>query len=303
MATLFVENLTVVDFSYLHAKRGMVGESWIVDLELSGELDAQGMVFDFGHIKKTVKRTVDERVDHRLLVPRDSEQLALHERDDGHLSLAWRYLAGEIRMVSPASAVLGLPGMEISKAGVTLYLMELIQETVPANVAEVRVILREEDTGTAPFYHYSHGLKKHDGNCQRIAHGHRSGIQIFENGRRSRYWEKLWADRWEDIYIGTEDDLEGTYYVDEVPHHRFRYDADQGHFELVIPEDHCYLVGHDSTVENLAGHIAGELAREAPGKRFRVRAFEGVGKGAIAEAGEDNPGRAKGGWLTGSSVL
>ncbi|MBM1143809.1 6-carboxytetrahydropterin synthase [Alcanivorax sp. ZXX171] len=303
MATLFVENLTVVDFSYLHAKRGMVGESWIVDLELSGELDAQGMVFDFGHIKKTVKRTVDERVDHRLLVPRDSEQLDLHERGDGHLSLAWRYLAGEIRMVSPASAVLGLPGMEISKAGVTLYLMDLIQETVPANVAEVRVILREEDTGTAPFYHYSHGLKKHDGNCQRIAHGHRSGIQIFENGRRSRYWEKLWADRWEDIYIGTEDDLEGTYYVDEVPHHRFRYDADQGHFELVIPEDHCYLVRHDSTVENLAGHIARELAREAPGKRFRVRAFEGVGKGAIAEAGEDNPGRAKGGWLTGSSVL
>ena len=153
------------------------------------------------------------------------------------------------------------------------------------------------------FYHYSHGLKKHDGNCQRIAHGHRSGIEIFENGRRSRYWEKLWADRWEDIYIGTRSDLEGTYYVEDVPHHRFRYDAEQGHFELVIPEDHCYLVDTDSTVENLAEHIAEELAREAPGKRFRVRAFEGVGKGAIAEAGEDNPGRAKAGWLQGSSVL
>ena len=38
MATLFVDNLTVLDFSYLHAKRGMVGESWIVDLELSGEV-------------------------------------------------------------------------------------------------------------------------------------------------------------------------------------------------------------------------------------------------------------------------
>ena len=54
MATLFVENLTVADFSYLHSKRGMVGESWLVDLELSGELDDQGMVFDFGHIKNLV---------------------------------------------------------------------------------------------------------------------------------------------------------------------------------------------------------------------------------------------------------
>lgn len=303
MATLFVENLTVVDFSYLHAKRGMVGESWIVDLELSGDLDAQGMVFDFGRIKKTVKHTVDERVDHRLLVPADNDQLDLHTRDDGHLALTWRYLAGEIRMVTPAGGVLELPGHEISKAGVTLYLMDLIRDAVPDNVSEIHVILREQDTGTAPFYHYSHGLKKHDGNCQRIAHGHRSGIEIFENGRRSRYWEKLWADRWEDIYIGTREDLEGTYYVEETPHHRFRYDAPQGHFELVIPEDHCYLVDCDSTVENLAEHIAGELAREAPGKRFRVRAFEGVGKGAIAEAGEDNPRLAKGGWLTGSSVF
>ena len=165
------------------------------------------------------------------------------------------------------------------------------------------MVLREEDTGTAPFYHYSHGLKKHDGNCQRIAHGHRSSIHIFENGRRSRYWEKLWADRWEDIYLGTEEDLEGTYYIDEIPHHRFRYDAEQGHFELVIPEDHCYMVGTDTTVEQLAAHIANQLAAEAPGKHFRVRAFEGVGKGAIAEAGENMPGKAHSSWLSGASVI
>lgn len=297
MATLFVENLTVADFSYLHPKRGMVGESWIVDLELSGDLDAQGMVFDFGHVKKSIKRTVDEEVDHRLLIPSDSPFLELNQRDDDHLSLEWRYPGGVIRLLAPHVSVVTLPGKEISKAGVTLYLLEMIQREVPENVTEVRVTLREENTGTAPCYHYSHGLKKHDGNCQRIAHGHRSAIQIFENGRRSRYWEKLWADRWEDIYIGSREDLEGTYYVDEVPHHRFCYDADQGHFELVIPEDHCYLVETDTTVEQLAEHIATELAREAPGKQFRVRAFEGVNKGAIAEAGENNPGRSNGGWL------
>ncbi|MDX1803950.1 MAG: 6-carboxytetrahydropterin synthase [Alcanivorax sp.] len=302
MATLFVENLTVVDFSYLHAKRGMVGESWVVDLELSGELDEQGMVFDFGLIKKQIKLLIDDHVDHRLLVPADSDQLVQASRDQG-LSIEWQYRAGTIRMVSPQDSVLLMPGPEVSKANLTLYLMELVQQAVPANVAEVQIVLREEDTGTAPFYHYSHGLKKHDGNCQRIAHGHRSSIHIFENGRRSRYWEKMWADRWEDIYLGTAEDLEGTYYIEEIPHHRFRYDANQGHFELVIPEDHCYLIDTDSTVEQLASHIARQLAAEAPGKHFRVRAFEGIGKGAIAEAGENQPGRTQGSWLGGSSLL
>ncbi|WP_287963237.1 6-carboxytetrahydropterin synthase, partial [Alcanivorax sp.] len=195
MATLFVENLTVADFSYLHSKRGMVGESWLVDLELSGELDDQGMVFDFGHIKKQIKQLIDDNVDHRLLVPVDSDQVTITERDKD-ISLEWIYRGGTIRMIAPNQSLLLMAGPEVTKASLTLYLMDLIQTVVPKNVEEVRVVLREEDTGTAPFYHYSHGLKKHDGNCQRIAHGHRSNIHIFENGRRSRYWEKLWADRW-----------------------------------------------------------------------------------------------------------
>lgn len=285
MATLFVDNLTVLDFSYLHPKRGMVGESWMVDLELGGELDAQGMVFDFGDIKKAIKRTLDEIADHKLIVPADHENLEI-QPGDGHQGLEWRYRNGVIRMRAPDSSVLALPGEEVSKGALTLHLIDAVQKVVPDNVTEVLIHLREENLGTAPYYHYSHGLKKHGGNCQRIAHGHRSGIEIYENGRRSRYWEKLWADRWEDIYLASREDLEGTYFIDEVPHHRFRYSASQGDFELIIPEDHCYLVDSDSTVECLAGHIAAQLAHEAPGKHFRVKAFEGVGKGALAEGGQ-----------------
>lgn len=74
---LFVRDLTVIDASYLCEARGMVGESWILDVVMSGELNEMSMVLDFSRVKKQIKQIVDEYVDHRLIVPTAAKLFAL----------------------------------------------------------------------------------------------------------------------------------------------------------------------------------------------------------------------------------
>lgn len=279
MPQLFVNRLTTLDFSYLHPERGLLGESWLLDVVLSGGLDDQGMVLDFAEVKRAIKQLVDEAFDHRLLLPMDCDGLEeMPRRGMSHLN--FRTTAGWlIQHSSPEQAVCRIKAPEVTTDSVAAAIVERLQPQMPSNVESLQIRLRPEAIDGA-FYHYSHGLKHHCGNCQRIAHGHRSRIEIERDGVRDPALEADWAARWRDIYIASREDLnkqEG----DEL---WFGYRSEQGQFLLRLPADRCYLVDFDTTVENLAQHIADTLAKENPGERIRVKAFEGVDKGAIAEA-------------------
>ena len=61
---LFVRRLTHLDVSLWCPDRGLIGASWLVDVELDGELGEDGMLFDFGPARRLLKRAIDERLDH-----------------------------------------------------------------------------------------------------------------------------------------------------------------------------------------------------------------------------------------------
>lgn len=283
MTTLFVNRLTVVDCCYLSPDRGLVGESWQLDLELAGDLDYQGMVLDFGDVKHSIKRLIDEQFDHRLLVPADHPRLHITEYERG-LHLTFTLDDGRcIEHRSPRDAVRLLPCERIATDRIAQIIADYLSPQTPDNVSGVTVRLWPEQIDGA-YYQYSHGLRHHDGNCQRIAHGHRSRVEILRNGQRDRGLERTWAEQWSDVYIGNRADLIGTSRREAQAYYEFGYRGSQGEFGLTLPASACYLIDDDSTVENIARHIAERLKAAHPADRFKVYAYEGVDKGAIAEA-------------------
>ncbi|REL29540.1 6-carboxytetrahydropterin synthase [Thalassotalea euphylliae] len=289
---LFVNDLTVIDFSYLCEQRGIVGESWIVDVLLDGDLNEMSMVLDFGVVKKQIKAIIDDAVDHKLLLPTGSKMLRVTDSDvrEGHEFVDFTSNRASYFLQSPICAFAKLECQAITIEAVTEHLIEVIQKQLPDNVKGLSINLRPEVI-PSEFYHYTHGLKKHDGNCQRIAHGHRSKINLFKNEQADTELEAYWCERWRDIYLASIEDkvikeeieLSAFAHDNLQPDHQyFAYMAPQGRFDIAVQEHVLEVVDCDSTVELLADYIGRQLKAEHPNDTIKVVAYEGVGKGAIA---------------------
>ena len=288
---LFVRDLTVIDSSYICEQRGVVGDSWIVDVIMSGELNEMSMVLDFGRVKKQIKQLVDEFVDHRLLIPVQSAAIVYKPSKSGYSTLD--VLRGEksIHLNCPNEAYCLIDAEAVTIESITQHVYKILRNNLPSKVTGLEITLRHENIAGA-FYHYTHGLKKHDGNCQRIAHGHRSPIEIIVDGERDNDKEVAFSKRWEDIYLGSKEDqvsvstlnLGGSAKaISDESHYGFRYTAPQGEFELAIAKSETEILPTDTTVELLAGYIADEVKPTvAEVQSLQVIAYGGVGKGEMA---------------------
>lgn len=275
---LFVDNLTNIDFSYLCPERGLVGETWLAHVQLEGTLDHQGMICDFGVVKKKLRDWLDRTLDHCLLVPTKSNAIHCNTMDGKTIVKLTLPSDEYIQVESPQEAITLLDTSAVTPASTAEWCMKQLQNVFGDGVATIHLSFSPEIIDT-PYYHYSHGLKKHQGHCQRIAHGHRSKLLVWRNNQLCIHSIREFAEKWRDIYIGTKEDCT----TENDRHLSFTYIACQGRFQLTLPKRRCYLINSDTTVELIAEHLASTLKQRYPGEEICVQAFEGIGKGAIAK--------------------
>lgn len=272
--SLFVKQLTHIDVSLWCLQRGLVGCSWQVDAVLDGVLGEDGMLFDFGEVKPWIKRTLDGGLDHTLLVPTQAPGVTVSECPEGVCVRTTTPYPMEVR--GPKEAFSLLPWQTIELDTVAEHLSQQLTEQRPENVHKVTLTLSDEAIDEAA-YGYSHGLKRHLGNCQRIAHGHRSRLCIFQQEVRQVALEHQWAAWLDNRYLLEEADITSR----DNDTLTCSYRAAQGDFSITLPQSLCAVLPGPTTVENIAAWLAKEVATQS-GVPTLIQAFEGINKGAVA---------------------
>lgn len=286
--SLFVREITVLDYAYLDPSRGVLGGSLDIDVEFIGGLDEEGVVFDFSLAKKAVKKVIDDLCDHRLVCPRSS----IKEDVEGRVKLEWNYGAGySIKYDCPSEAVCVLETDQVDTKSMMSYLEKETMKVMPKNVERLVLHAREENLYGAPEYRYTHGLKQHYGNCQRLLHGHRNRIDVEVNGEKSLKWEESCAKNWNDIHLAfpencPDQDLKMGSRQDHLQSVYVVYTSIQGKFEAWLPGSSVYIMPYETTVENISRHLCETVAEEASKLEaidsVKVWAYEGIRKGSLS---------------------
>lgn len=117
-----------------HECEPLHGHNYRAGVELEGPLDENFYVFDFTRLKRLLKEIVD-RLDHRMLLPAQSEQIQAVE-DGNEVRVTYR----DKRYVFPRSDVVLLPVPNTTAEMLARWIAGQLREALGATVPGLRAI-------------------------------------------------------------------------------------------------------------------------------------------------------------------
>jgi len=293
---LFIRDVTRVDCALWDPARGIIGESWHMDVELAGHLDENGFVYDFSHLKQLIRQVSKASIDHSLLIPISNTNVQYAENGNqqiwrlkttpksGEKTSSWEYQC-------PKGAAFSVHSIALKKSAIEAEFAKLMKHRLPHTVQGIKIKLRKEDAEpTAAFFRYTHGISGHAGLCQRLFHGHRSRVEIFVDNERRPDLEHYVARNLlgNDVHIATPSQIVSGPY--EMGHRltseepvKLAFDGTLGHYEATIPSNRIFVIENETSIECLSQQIARHLKDHVETNgRLAVWCYEGIDKGAIA---------------------
>lgn len=280
-STLFIGNLTQIDYAFVHPTRLTIkGGSLNLSVEVTGNIEpVENVVVDFGTIKKSIKHLIDDKeegFDHKLWVPEEHGGIDDFEMWTVQGEVEYKRIAmfpfGDGRMVVATPLfTLACPknAIKVCKCGSILiadsirdYLEEKLNIEYPNSDIKVKVLLTDRPVlpfdnqpGYETSFTYVHGLKNSTSwGCQNIAHGHKSWLLFVDD-----YGQVVFPPH--EFVLKIEDYLDSRMFIwrdnvvsDDDNGLRIEYLTPRGAFYLIIDKASVktHIIDTETTVEHLA---------------------------------------------------
>lgn len=269
---IFIDAVDTIDCAIFEQQRGVVGQSWYLDVQAQGCGDHNYFVSDFKELKHRVRAFVRQHLDHRLLLP---SHPAVQRRGDtwllGTTADSWTYSC-------PPSAVLQLPAASADRESTAAWLNTALRKSCD-NAPKITARLRPQHAQPGYCFHYTHGLPGHNGNCQRLLHGHLGRVAVRNNGKHCAQLENYLART---VLKHNVHFLNSQHITSSGAHIEVAYESSQGNFRATFPRRHAVILpAMESSIEAITLYLAAQLQAHNPVPRgAEIVCYEGIDKGS-----------------------
>ena len=297
-STLIFNELTCVDHAYIDSEGRIVGGSFMLNVILTGSVQAgEEVVIDFSKGKKQIKAVIDDHAtgfDHKLWIMNDSPAV-LSFAEAGNTTVETNC----VKLQLADDAIRRVDGTYFDLKSIEQAFSSHLEEALnrDGEATKYSVICRLSPVpvahnGSQYAFRYAHGLPHSSSyGCQNIAHGHLSYFMLMdENYHPVKHTEVPYKEL---LNIAME--LDNTYFYHKGNYRgksveldtgviHVGYESQRGAFAASFVEGTHKLVEleTDTTIEHLIEYMKPKF-QQFKGIAKYLMVSEGLAKGAIVE--------------------